>query len=100
MTYPPCHLTESYPILLAVPVEARAQYVEQAQQGHRLTAGEARALGSDVLIGMVLIPSIPNAVRSAQQLAAIFVDDPQPTNALFALARKEVTAKQSVSITG
>lgn len=44
-TYPPCALTEDYPILLAIPPEERAAWVAQAERAEALSAEQLAALG-------------------------------------------------------
>lgn len=69
--YPPCPLTENYPLLIRIPPEMRLAWVEQAEAGIPLTAEQNAALGMHPsLIGGVLLPARPSSM-SAGQLNAV-----------------------------
>lgn len=64
--YPPCALTDAYPILRRVPPECRAAYVEQAEAGIAPTPEQSIALGFHPSIqGGALVP-VNKPITAAQ----------------------------------
>lgn len=65
--YPPCPLTELYPLLQRIPVEDRSAYVVLAEAGVELTAEQNAALGfHPSLTGGVLLPVDMSKATTAQ----------------------------------
>ncbi len=55
--YPPCAITERYPILQRIPPEERATWVSQAERGEELTNEQSVRLGfASSIKGGVLVP--------------------------------------------
>jgi hypothetical protein len=69
--YPPCPLTDAYPVLRRIPVEERAPLVKQAEAGIPLNAEQCARLDFHESITCVwLIPATGKATEA--QLNALF----------------------------
>lgn len=83
--YPPCSLTDLYPLLQRIPIEDRPAYVAQAEAGISLTAEQGVALGfhPSVTCGPLLPADMTRATIA--QVNSLIGGDRRVLNEILAL---------------